>query len=447
MIARFGEALTALLRRVLPDPFLFALALTLVTIALAALLTDASPRDIVLAWSHKPGWDAAFWSFLKFGMQMCLVLVTGHALAEAPAVKRALRRVASIPRTTQGAAALVCAVAMGTALLNWGLAIVVGAVLARETAWAGRRRGLAFHYPILGAAGYMGLMNWHGGLSGSGPLDLAARAQNAVPITDTLLLPANVGLNLALLVATPLVFWLMAPRDPAKCEPIALPEPEPAQRPAPRTPAERIESSPFFTLIFVAMAGAALWWGFREKGFAFVDLFAVPFVFLFAGLLLHWRPVSYANAINEAAAGCGGIILQFPFYAGIAGIMTATGLGREIAAGFTALAGGSRVAFGCWTFVAACLINMFIPSGGGQWKVQGAFAVQAGLALPKPVGENLTCMFIAYGDELTNMLQPFWALALLGITGLRANQIMGYSASAMLLVFPIYLVAVALMAG
>jgi short-chain fatty acids transporter len=299
----------------------------------------------------------------------------------------------------------------------------------------------------------MGLMNWHGGLSGSGPLDLATRAQNPIPVDQTLLLPGNVVLNVLLLAVTPVLFYRMAPRRPEACRPISLPEPEP---PVPRGEAAflgRLENSFGFSLVFAALAGLALWAGFERKGLAFVDLYAVPFAFLFAGMLLHSSPMSYVDSIHEAARGCGGIILQFPFYAGIAGIMTGTGLGSEIARGFTALAKETSAfgipvgaAFAVWTFLAACCINMFIPSGGGQWKVQGAFSVRAGEGLVPPVGENQTCMFIAYGDELTNMLQPFWALPVLAITGLRANEIMGYSAAAMLLVFPIYLACVAVMA-
>jgi short-chain fatty acids transporter len=450
MIARMGDRLTALFKKILPDPFIFALLLTILTFLLARIWTGTPLLEVALAWSYSPKWQDAFWSLLEFSMQMCLVLVTGHALAEAPPVKRLLRKIAEIPNSTASAAALVCFTGMTTALLNWGLGLIAGAVLARETAWAAKRRGLVFHYPILGAAGYMGLMNWHGGLSGSGPLDLASKG---IPITQTILLPGNIVLNVLLLIATPAIYYFMAPRRPEDCEPITLPEAAPVPEPADKTLAWRLENSPTITLIFATLAAVVAWKGFQEKGFGFINLYAVPFLFLFFGMLLHWSPASYIAAVNEGARGCGGIILQFPFYAGISGIMVTTHLGDRIAEAFTGLANATTAvgipagsAFAMWTFIAGCLINMFIPSGGGQWKVQGAFAVKAGQALTPPVGIHQTCMFIAYGDELTNMLQPFWALPILAITGLRANRIMGYSAAAMILVFPIYLVCTGFMA-
>jgi short-chain fatty acids transporter len=442
MIRRLGAACTELSRRFMPDPFLFALLLTFVTIALAWGATGRPLGEVLRAWGGSP-WQKGFWALLEFSMQMCLVLVTGHALATARPVRRALEAIASRPRSTASGAALVSFVSMASALVNWGFGLIVGAVLAKEVARSGRARGVKMHYPLLGAAGFTGLFLWHGGFSGSAPLKVAAEAQ-PIPIAATLFSPLNVTLCLIVLATAPGVLYLMAPRreeDVVEITDAQAAPPAEGEAPPERTPAAWIERSPAVTALACAAAAYVAFLGFREKGLRFVDLYAVPFLFLFLGLALHGRPIRYMRAVNEAVKGCGGIVAQFPFYAGIAGIMSGTGLGDQITAWI--VRGSSPATFPVLAWLSACLVNFFIPSGGGQWAVQGPIVLRAGLQHGLDPGRCV--LYVAHGDDYTNMLGPFWVLPLLGVTGLQAREVMGYATALMLVEFPVFLACIALL--
>jgi len=461
MIQRLGARFNDWFRRFMPDPFIFALLLSLLTLVLAVAHLDGPlatrVRDAVTFWRGR-SWSSAldhergFWAFLEFAMQMVLILVTGHALASAPLVRRGIERLARIPRTTGGAAALIAFATMGAALLNWGFSLVFGALLAREVGRSARARGLKIHYPLLGAAAFTGLMIWHGGLSGSGPLDAAGRGVAVrgttlvIPISETLGAGYNLILSALLLAVVPLLFRLLAPRTEAECVEIApAPEPPPPER------GFRIEESPALTLVFCGLAAFGLVAGFREAGWRFVNLYSVPFAFLFAGMLLHWRPISYVRAVDEAVRGAGGIVLQFPFYAAIYGIMMGSGLHEVFVGGCRGASLGLESSLGIpvargfpiLVFLAACVLNVFIPSGGGQWKIQGPIVCAAAIDMDVPL--DRVVMAVAYGDQLTNMIQPFWALALLGITGLKAREIMGYTALVMVIAGPLFILALAVL--
>lgn len=441
MIARLGTALNRLARRFMPDPFLFALLLTLATVLLAMTVAGRSLGEVLLAWRGNPDWDRGFWSLLAFSMQMCLILVTGHALAMAVPVRSVLRRLAGVPRTTGGAAALISLVSMLAALVNWGFGLIVGAVLARETGRSARARGLRFHYPLLAAAGYTGLMVWHGGLSGSAPLKVV---EAGIPLQATLGTTFNLALAGALLAAVPTILFFMAPHreeEILEIPPELCAEPPEPAAPGERSFASRMENSRVLTGLACGMAAAVLGYGFGRSGLGFLDLGSVPFLFLFLGLALHTRPIRYVAAVTEAARGCAGILLQFPFYAGIAGILTGTGSGRILSLWFADHS--TPATFPLMTFLSASIVNLFVPSGGGQWAVQGQVMLDAASRLGVEPGRVV--MGVAYGDEYTNMVQPFWALALLGITGLQARDMIGYSAAVMLLCFPLFAAAVTLL--
>lgn len=407
----------------MPDPFVFAILLTLVTLLAALVATDHGLVEVIGFWGD------GFWEFLSFSMQMCVILVTGHALTQAGPVRRLLAALVGLPRTSSQAIALVAVSACLAAWVNWGFGLIVGALLARDVGRDCRRRGVAVHYPLLGAAGYTGLGIWHGGLSGSAPLTVA-EAQHSmvdilgvVPISQTILAPRNLLVTLILLVVIPLTLVYLQPEDPEECPP-APPEP-PAAAQVEKTPAERLEHSP--VLAFAVVLLGTIWLFSRPFN---PGLNTVNLAFLVLGLALHASPKAYAEAIADGAGGVAGIVLQFPFYAGIMGIMKSAGLIMLIASGFVTIsqsvfqATGVQV-FYLLTFLSAGLVNMFVPSGGGQWIVQGPIVVEAasrlGLAQPEAI------MAIAYGDQWTNLLQPFWALPLLAITGLEARQLIGYT--------------------
>lgn len=452
MIRKLGAGLERFFRAVTPDPFVLAVLLTALTGLLALVMTGASFSDVIAAWQAELIWDpsagkppSGFWGLLAFAMQMCLVLVTGHALASAPPVRKIIDRLVDLPNSPRAAGAMVAFVAIAAGLLNWGLGLIVGALIARDTGRAMKKKGLPVHYPLLAAAGYAGMMTWHGGFSGSAPLkvtkeadvvrfvgeDLAGRIGTA-PITDTVLGAMNLFVSGGLLLLVPLLVFLMMPAGEEVTEIDAFPGAGAAKMeeegPA-RTFPEKLARSPITLALLAIPLAIALWKYFGKYGVARLDPNAVNLTLFFVGLVLHGSLYRYGQAVQRAVSGCAGIILQFPLYAGIMGIMAGTGL-AAIFAGWSAAA-GSGAAYKVLTFATAGLINLFVPSGGGQWAIQAKIAAEGALAAGLPF--STAVMAVAYGDEWTNMLQPFWALPLLGITGVRARDIIGYTATIMLI--------------
>lgn len=438
MLERLGHVLSGWARRYVPDPFVLALLLTLLTFVAALVFTRFDVTGVLYAWVDGKGGGKGFWNLLAFGMQMCLILVTGHAFAASPPMRRVLDLVAAAGRTPARAVVVVALGAMLLAYFNWGLGLIGGALLAREVGQRARERGVLVHYPLLVAAGYSGLMVWHGGLSGSAPLkvtlpkdlkeilgDSLASQVAPMPLGQTIGSFGNLLGNAVLLVLVPLALVRMLPSDPKAR--VAAPERESAElaeSPAPEpTLASRLERSRVVGLGFALVGlvtGVLL---LKRQGVANLDPNLLNFVFLFGGLALHGSALSYANAIGEAAKGCAGVILQFPFYAGIMGMLQGTGL---LAAAAGAMARVGPEALPAVSFYSAGLVNLFVPSGGGQWAVQGPVVLEA--AVRSGVSPARMVMALAYGDQWTNMLQPFWALPLLAITGAKARDIIGYTA-------------------
>lgn len=464
MIARLGLVISRVFQRTAPDPFILAILLTLLTAALALLLGFRNPEESWL--SSRPAaaiqlldaWrsDNGLWKLLAFGMQMCLILVTGHAIASAPQVRPALDRLARLPRSSASAAALVALVACAAGLVNWGLGLIVGAFLARATGESLARRGIPHHYPLLVAAAYSTMMLWHGGLSGSAPLTVTSRAEaikvlpagvvdmavgEGIPLTQTIFSPLNLFITLGLLVLVPVVAAALAPRRADEMAPFGLDADTGVERGRSdaaltetaggverRSLAERLEHSRVLAwTLAIALALGLVRFG-QTTGLASVGLNEINGAMLAIGLVLHGSPIRYMRAIEEAASACAGIIIQFPLYAGIMVMMSRSGLVQLIAEGMTTV--GSARTVPIFSFVSAGVINLFVPSGGGQWAIQGPIALDAGVAAGVPAGKMV--MSVAYGDQLTNMLQPFWALPLLAVTGAKARDIVGYTAILML---------------
>lgn len=439
MIRRLGAWCDRIAREYVPDPFIFAALLTFVTLILGVVLAGQTPLAMI---GH---WGRGLWELLEFGMQMALVLVTGHALAASPPVRRAIGALAGRPRSARQAVALVAFAACASSLVNWGLGLITGALLAREVGRQAARRGIAVHYPLLAAAGYTGLMVWHGGLSGSAPLTVATPGHflettlGQIPISSTILSPVNLVVSLGLLVIVPALCCAMSPRRDSEMIPpppgILEGPPEAPRAPATgvrRTIAERLDES-----VLIAAALALLGIGYSilqlrvesiRAGSFNLTLNIVNLFMLSLGLLLHRSPASYLRAVGEGTRGTAGIILQFPFYAGIMGMMRYSGLVAVFSSWFVAISGPRT--FPTLAFLSAAIVNLFVPSGGGQWAVQGPILVDAALKLDASMPK--TILAFAYGDEWTNMVQPFWAAALLGIVGLRAGDIIGYSTAVML---------------
>lgn len=448
MLARLADRLTALFRATAPDPFVLAIFLTALTFALGVFFghafdPDGPPRALqMLDW-----WQAGMWpsGLLAFALQMCLILVTGHALASAPPVERALRAVSSLPRTGRQAVAMTSLIAIAAGLINWGLGLIVGAILARDVGRAMRARGVPVPYPLLAAAGYTSLLCWHGGLSGSAPLqaakrddlvnligaDLAAHVGD-LPVTSTLFTHWNLVITGGLFVLIPLLLAALCPRPGQPCcgldDPIPTPPPAP-NLPRPSTLPEFLDRSPLTVWLIALPAIIWLARAFAQSGLAALNLDTANLAFFALGLILHGSAARYMDAATEAAKGCAGIIVQFPLYFGIMGMMRSSGLGADLSRWFADAAGGNDGALAVMTFLSAGLVNLFVPSGGGQWAIQAPIALQA--AVDSGAQPARMVMAVAYGDQWTNMIQPFWALPLLGVTGVKARDIVGYTAVAL----------------
>jgi len=436
MIAALGRVLSRVAQRAVPDPFVLALGLTALVIGLGvarvAAVGSAPPGESPF-WLVATGWAGSFsgTGLLAFALQMCLVLVTGHALALSPPVQRAVAALARLPRSSAGAAALVALVSALAAVGHWGLGAIVGAFVAREIGRHASARGLALHYPLLGAAAYCGLAVWHGGLSGSAPLKVAEPGHFAegiagvVPVSETLASPLNLVVTGALIALLPALFYLLTPGDESEFAP-----PDPNRLgPLPATTSRAVDSLPAWLQESPAVGrgAGALGLGYvvaaMASGRSALDINTVNMAFLFLGLACQGSVRRYGEAIADGAAGAGAIIVQFPFYFGILGAMKASGMIDGISQWFVDIA--SPTTFPTLAFLSAGIVNFLVPSGGGQWAVQGEILLGAGQALG--VAPGTTIMAFSYGDAWTNMLQPFWALPLLGITGLKARDIIGYT--------------------
>ncbi|MFO7577639.1 MAG: short-chain fatty acid transporter [Pelovirga sp.] len=420
-----------LVQRYLPDPFLFCIILTLLVFIGGITLTQQGPMDMIIHWNK------GFWNLLAFSMQMVLVLVTGHTLAHAPIFQKGLQALARPANTPTKAILAVTFVSLIACLINWGFGLVIGALYARQLA----REVKGVDYRLLIASAYSGFIVWHAGISGSIPLtlataglDLAGMTKGAVvaPISTSLTIfaPFNIAIVLVLVLTLPFLCRFM---HPDKEETVIVDkkllendqtQTHPSQSSS--TPADWLENSPLLSMLIGAMGLVFIIYYFAKNGFQ-LNLNIVNFIFLFCGILLHGTPRRFLNAITVATKGSAGIILQFPFYAGIMGMMVGAN-----AAGFS-LAGlmsnwfvdiSNPTTFPLFSFLSAGLVNFFVPSGGGQWAVQAPIMMPAGEALGVPAAK--TAMAIAWGDAWTNMIQPFWALPALGIAGLGARDIMGY---------------------
>lgn len=446
-----------LAKRWVPDPFVLALLLTIFALLLALLFgkDGFGLFDSLGAWGGRiidgevtPD-ERGFWKFLTFAMQMCLVLVTGHALATTKPVSKALFKLASIPKSTAQAASLTAFVAIIAAFINWGLGLIVGAILAREIGKSAKTRNIPIHYPLVAAAGYVGLMVWHGGLSGTAPFmmtqekDVAAvlgaeRAASVQPVglDQTVLSPLNLTVAALLIIVVPLLFRALSPSvDKTDGIEIAnIAESRKVEEEHGSGFIQALERTPLLTIIICAMGFAYLYFYLSRISLWKIDINAINMFFLFLGLMLHGGPAAYVAAVSDAAKGAAGIILQFPFYAGIQAILEHSGLIKS--ASLWIAEHSSAQTLPLFTFFSAAIINFFVPSGGGQWGIQGPVVVDSAVQLGAPIGSSI--MALAYGDQWTNMLQPFWALPLLSITGLKAKDIIGYTALVMLLSLPLF---------
>ena len=429
MFQKIIRGCVKLVQRFLPEPFIFAVILTIIAFLVAMPVCRQTPLEVI---EH---WGGGIWSLLAFAMQMALVLVCGSALAAAPSVKKGISALAGLPKTPAGAIALVTGISAVACWLNWGFGLIVGVIFAKEIA----RKLRGVDYRLLIASAYSGFVVWHAGISGSIPLTMATPGsglkeitrgalQNPVPISQTVLDPHNIIMVVLVIAALGLVNSLMHPKagQVISVDPLLLQEEAPMPVEKPDTPAEKMENSRLLSWIIALLGLSYVVIKLFFRGGS-LDLNTVILIFLFLGIILHKTPLAYVNAFTKSASGAAGILLQFPFYAGIMGILMGTGksgicLGTVISDGFINIS--TPTSYPLFTFLCAAILNMFVPSGGGHWAIQAPIMFTAGADLG--VDPGLTGMAIAWGDAWTNLIQPFWAIPALAIAKLNAKDIMGF---------------------
>lgn len=425
MIRALGNFFTKIAKRWIPDAFVFAIILTIIVFALGMIIQGSSFMEMTTYWG------GGMWDLLGFSMQMVLVLVLGSALAISKPVHRAMVAIAKVANTPGKAIVIITVVALVANYLNWGFGLIVSAILAKEIA----KNSKGIHYPLLVASAYSGFIIWHSGLSASIQLTVAAKNPVMekfgegviVPTSETLFSAQTLIICAVMLVSIPIVNMLMHPKkkeeiyevDPAIFVDDSYEDEVKTRKEM--TPAERQENSIVLALI-IGVVGVIYSVMYFVKGGS-LGLNIVIFIFLVLGLLFHKTPIAYVKAINKSVTTAGGIVLQFPFYAGIMGMMVKSGLAATFSNWFVSISTPETFPF--FTYLSAGLVNMFVPSGGGQWAVQGPIMMPAAKALG--VSYAQTASAIAWGDAWTNMLQPFWALPLLAVAKLNIKDIMGYT--------------------
>ncbi len=433
-------------RRVLPSPFTIAILLSVFayfTILLAFEPDGASELTAPLPLSILEWWRNGLWnaSLMVFAMQMMLMLVLGHVLALSPAVDKFVSSAVHWCDSTSKAAAIVTFFSLLLALFNWGLGLIFGAIFARKVGEKASEKGLTFNYALIGAAGYSGLMIWHCGLSGSALIKVAEpghlrelmgaeAASMPIPevlsMNETFLSSMNLFVMLAALVLLPMLMFLIGKRVPQtvlQLKPYSL---KPPVDTAQLVGAEKMDRSPWLSRSIGSILSLfVLFLVFSEAG-SWIDFFTpnnINLLLLALCLLLHSSFAHFIDAVEEAIIGASGILIQFPLYFGIIGMMKESGLVSQLSDFFVSISTDSS--YPIFTFISAGVVNVFVPSGGGQWSVQGPVIIESSAILGVDLSKSVLAM--AYGDQLTNMLQPFWALPLLGITQLSARDILPYT--------------------
>lgn len=433
-----------IVRKYLPDAFLFAVLLTLVVFLMGILMTGSSTIEMV------DFWGTGFWDLLAFSMQMALIVVTGYVLANTPIVKTGLVKVSTLAKSPAQAIVLVTFVASIASLINYGFGLVVGALLAIQIV----KRVPSVDYRLLVASAYSGFLLWHGGLSGSIPLLIATpghfleEEMGTIPVAETLFSSFNLFIVFVLVITLPFLNrMLMKSREgleivnPPHLETDSFEDKyeEPEKDKKDMTPSDRLENSQIISIVISLLGLAYVVYYFSQSSGFDLNINLVNLIMLFLGILLHRTPRRFLYSVNNAVKNVGGIVIQFPFYAGIMGMMVHSGLSEQMSLLFVNIS--NEFTFPLFTFISAGIVNFFVPSGGGQWAVQGPIMIEAGMQIG--VDNAKTAMAVAWGDAWTNMIQPFWALPLLAIAGLKVRDIMGFCV--IILIYSFFPIAIGLL--
>jgi short-chain fatty acids transporter len=454
LMLRTALRCAAFAERWFPDAWVFA-ALAVALVAVVALGFGATPAVVA------QGFGKGFWSLIPFTMQMAFVVIGGYVLATAPIVARLIARLARVPNTGRGAVAFVATLSMLTSLLSWGFSLVFGGLLARALA---QREELRMDYRAAGAAAYLGLgAVWAMGLSSSAAQLQANPASmppglleitGVIPFTQTILLWQSIALTAVLILVSIWIAWLTAPAGAAArtAQDFGIEAGLPRSTLPPRTrPGEWLEYSPLLTVLLSLLALAWLAGEFAAKPLvsAIADLNTYNLLFLSLGLLLHWRPRSFLDAVNRAVPATSGVLVQFPLYGGIAMLLTqapgADGqtLAHRLSELFVQITSHDTFALVMGSYSA--VLGFFVPSGGGKWIIEAPYVMQAANDLHYHLGWAVQIYNAA--EALPNLINPFWMLPLLGVLGLKARDIVGFTFVQLLVHAPLVLALLWMLGG
>lgn len=431
-----------------PSPLSIAFLLTGFTFLLALFITK--PADTILsdyAIKLMMDWQKGLWDTssggLYFGFQMMLILILGHSLALTPLASTLLARLTNYCTTTANSALIIAFSTMLVSYFNWGMGLIFGALLARKVAEHFSNQNKPLNYGLIGAAAYSGMLIWHGGISGSAPTkameehaltsmmhnagyEISSQLPDSVEISHTLFSSLNLFTALALLIAIPLSLWYLGKRSNGY-QLTMFAASEPVEKAHTKENEQLIDRSKLVGItIGLVILTIAILVGWNYKGQHATGFISVNFInlsLLGLALLLHRSIASFLKSIDQSISDASGILIQFPLYFGIMGIMSGSGLIQEISNWLTAAASANSLPI--LSFFSAGIVNFFVPSGGGQWYIQGPMLIQSALELGVSIPK--TIMALSYGDQWTNMLQPFWALPLMGITRLKAGELLPYT--------------------
>ncbi len=436
---KLASFFTELMRKYLPDPFVFAIALTLLTVLLAMGIEGQGIGDVTRAWGK------GFWRLLAFTTQMAVILAMGYVLATAPLTDRLLNRIVSHVHKPHTAIIVATLVGGIGSYLNWGFGLVIGGIVAKKLAL--KVKGV--HYPLIIAAAYSGFTMYGLGLSASIPVLVAtpghptAKQMGTIPLTETIFSVPMLITSLVIIVTLPLLnAWL----HPKKGEKIVEVDPAIDRDTTAAGAAEdllekgtlasKLNNSRLLSLLIGALGVAYVVFHFMDGGS--LDLNLINFIILFLGIILLGTPASYVAKLTEGIKTISGIILQYPFYAGIMAIMAASGLVTTISKVFVDVATPATLPF--WGLISSFVINFFAPSAGGHWVIQGPFMIDAAREIGSAL--NQTTMAVMLGNAWNDLVQPFWILPALALSKLKLRDVMGYTVIMMLWVGVIHITAV-----
>lgn len=438
-MSKVTKFFTNLMRKYLPDPFVFAIGLTLLTIILAMVVEGKGFLSTTKAWGN------GFWDLLAFTTQMAVILAMGYVLASAPIVDKLLTKIVNKvhkPRTAIIVATLVGAIG---SYLNWGFGLVIGGIMAKKL--ASKVKGV--HYPLIIAAAYSGFTMYGLGISASIPVLISTpghpleKAMGVVGLSHTIFSLPMIITSLVVIITLPLLNAWLHPKnaeDIIEYDPSVEAEKEVAASSEEilvnNTFATKLNNSRILSLLIGVVGIIYVVYYFVSDGS--LDLNMINFIILFLGIILLGTPANYVAKLNDGIKTISGIILQYPFYAGIMAIMAASGLVTTISKLFVDISSSATLPL--WGLVSSFVINFFAPSAGGHWVVQGPFMIDAAKELGASLGQ--TSMAVMLGNAWNDLVQPFWILPALAISRLKLKDVMGYTVVSMFWIGIVYIVAV-----